>query len=253
MNEFGRNEMEISVQDIADMIDHSLLRPELTDADVREGCRIARENKCISVCVKPADVLLSASELAGSEVLVTTVVGFPHGSSTTAAKLCEAREALADGAVELDMALNIGKLRSGELGYVEDEIRRICELAHGAGAQVKVILENHYLSKEQKVSACTLSERAGVDFVKTSTGFAATGATIADLKLMRASCSSRVKIKAAGGVRTLDDALAVRAVGTSRFGATQTVAILADARDRAARGTLLPSIDPVRLSSEKSS
>jgi deoxyribose-phosphate aldolase len=243
--------MGISVQDIADMIDHSLLRPELTEADVSDGCRIARENQCISVCVKPADVRLSARELAGSKVLVTTVVGFPHGSGTTATKLSEAREALADGAVELDMVLNIGKLRSGELGYVEEEIRRVCELAHAAGAQVKVILENHYLTNEQKVSACTLAERAGVDFVKTSTGFAGSGATIADLKLMRATCSARVRIKAAGGVRTLDDALAVRAVGTSRFGATQTVAILAEARDRLAKGTLVLPVDPVKLSSER--
>ena len=167
--------MALRVQDIADMIDHSLLRPELTDADVREGCRIARENLCISVCVKPADVRLSAAELAGSKVLVTTVVGFPHGSSATAAKLCEAREALADGAVELDMVLNIGKLRSGENAYVEGEIRSVCELAHAAGARVKVILENHYLSDAQKVAACRLAESAGADFVKTSTGFAASG------------------------------------------------------------------------------
>jgi len=241
----------LSVQDIADMIDHSLLRPELNDEDVREGCRIARENTCVSVCVKPADVRLSARELAGSKVLVTTVVGFPHGSSTTETKLCEARVALADGAVELDMVLNIGKLRSGEDAYVEEEIRRICELVHAAGALVKVILENHYLTDAQKVTACTLAERARVDFVKTSSGFAATGATLADLKLMRRTCSDKVKIKAAGGVRTLDDALAVRAVGTSRFGATQTIAILAEAKKRAATGTLVLPIEPGKLSSEK--
>ena len=240
----------LSVQDIAAMIDHSLLRPELTDEDVREGCRIARENTCVSVCVKPADVRLSAHELAGSKVLVTTVVGFPHGSSTTETKLCEARVALADGAVELDMVLNIGKLRSGENAYVEDEIRRICELAHPAGALVKVILENHYLTDAQKVAACRLAERAGVDFVKTASGFAATGATLADLKLMRRTCSDKVRIKAAGGVRTLDDALAVRAVGTSRFGATQTIAILAEAKKRAAAGTLVMPLDPGRLSGE---
>jgi len=240
----------LSVQDIADMIDHSLLRPELTDNDVREGCRIARENACVSVCVKPADVRLSARELAGSKVLVTTVVGFPHGSSTTETKLCETRVALADGAVELDMVLNIGKLRSEENAYVEDEIRRICELAHAAGAPVKVILENHYLTDAQKVTACTLAERAGADFVKTSTGFAATGATLADLKLMRRTCSDRVRIKAAGGVRTLDDALAVRAVGTSRFGATQTIAIL-EARKKAAAGTLVVPLEPGKLSSER--
>ena len=241
----------LSVQDIADMIDHSLLRPELNDEDVREGCRIARENTCVSVCVKPADVRLSARELAGSKVLVTTVVGFPHGSSTTETKLCEARVALADGAVELDMVLNIGKLRSGEDAYVEEEIRRICELVHAAGALVKVILENHYLTDAQKVTACTLAERARVDFVKTSSGFAATGATLADLKLMRRTCSDKVKIKAAGGVRTLDDALAVRAVGTSRFGATQTIAILAEAKKRAATGALVLPIEPGKLSSEK--
>jgi len=228
----------LTVQDIADMIDHSLLRPELTDGDVREGCRIARDQRCVSVCAKPADVALCARELAGSPVLVTTVVGFPHGSSTTATKLFEARQMLDAGAVELDMVLNIGKLRSGELAYVEEEIRAVCEAAHGAKALVKVILENAYLTDEQKVAACRLSERAGADFVKTSTGFAKSGATIEDLKLMRASCSERVRIKAAGGVRTLDDALAVRAVGTSRFGATQTVAILAEAAERAAQGRL---------------
>ena len=240
----------LNVQDIADMIDHSLLRPELTDEDVREGCRIARENICVSVCVKPADVRLSAHELAGSRVLVTTVVGFPHGSSTTETKLCEARVALADGAVELDMVLNIGKLRSGENAYVENEIRRICELAHSAGALVKVILENHYLTDAQKVTACTLAERAGVDFVKTASGFAATGATLADLKLMRRTCSGKVRIKAAGGVRNLDDALAVRAVGTSRFGATQTIAILTEAKKRFAAGALVMPLDPGRLSGE---
>jgi deoxyribose-phosphate aldolase len=228
----------LTVQDIADMIDHSLLRPELTDDDVREGCRIASDHRCISVCAKPADVALCARELSGSRVLVTTVVGFPHGSSTTATKLFEARKMLDAGAVELDMVLNIGKLRSGGLAYVEDEIRAVCSAAHEAKALVKVILENAYLTDEQKVAACRLCERAGADFVKTSTGFAKSGATIEDLKLMRASCSERVRIKAAGGVRTLDDALAVRAVGTSRFGATQTIAILAEAAERAAQGRL---------------
>jgi deoxyribose-phosphate aldolase len=242
--------MPLTVQDIADMIDHSLLRPELTDADAREGCRIARENTCVSVCVKPADVRLCAAELSGSRVLVTTVVGFPHGSSTTETKLAEARAALADGAVELDMVLNIGKLRSGEDAYVEGEIRRICELCHGAGALVKVILENHYLVDEEKRRACLLCERAGADFVKTSTGFAKGGATIADLKLMRAACGPKVRVKAAGGVRTLDDALSVRAVGTARFGATQTVAILEEARKRAALGTLVLPAVPGRLSGE---
>ncbi len=226
------------------MIDHSLLRPELTDADVREGCRIARENACISVCVKPADVRLSAKELGGTRVRVTTVVGFPHGSSATTTKLAEAREALSDGAVELDMVLNIGKLRSGEDAYVGDEIRRMCELAHASGALLKVILENFYLTREEKVRGCRLAEAAGADFVKTATGFAKGGATIEDLKLMRATCGPRVQVKAAGGVRTLDDALSVRLVGTTRFGATQTVAILAEAAKRAAAGMLVMPAAP---------
>jgi deoxyribose-phosphate aldolase len=228
----------LTVQDIADMIDHSLLRPELTDADVVEGCRVARDYHCISVCAKPADVALCVRELGGTAVLVTTVVGFPHGSSTTPSKLFEAGAMIEAGAVELDMVLNIGKLRSGEHAYVEEEIRAICDLAHGAKALVKVILENAYLTDDQKVSGCRIAERAGADFVKTSTGFATSGATIEDLKLMRAACSERVRIKAAGGVRTLDDALAVRAVGTSRFGATQTIAILTEAAQRAAEGRL---------------
>ncbi len=242
--------MALTVQDIADMIDHSLLRPELTDAEVREGCRIARENLCISVCARPADVKLCARELVGSKVLVTTVVGFPHGSGTTAAKLCEAREALADGAVELDMVMNFGKLRSGEDGYVEGEIRALCDLAHRSGALVKVILENAYLTDAEKERACRICERAGADFVKTSTGFARGGATIADLRLMRRTCGPQVRVKAAGGVRTLDDALSVRAVGTARFGATHTVAILAEARRRAAAGTLAEPAEPGKLSGE---
>ena len=228
----------LTVQDIADMIDHSLLRPELTRGEIQAGCRVAQEQRCVSVCARPADVTLCAQELARSAVLVTTVVGFPHGSSTMATKLFEARAALQDGARELDMVLNIGRLRSGELEYVEEEIRALVGAAHAAGALLKVILENAYLSLDQKVSACLISERAGADFVKTSTGFAPSGSTLEDLRLMRATCSPRVRIKAAGGVRTLDDALAVRAAGASRFGATQTVAILEEARRRAAEGRL---------------
>jgi deoxyribose-phosphate aldolase len=243
--------MTLTVQDIADMIDHSLLRPELTDADVRDGCRVARESRCISVCVKPADVQLSTAALKGSGVRVTTVVGFPHGSSATPTKLAEARQALSDGAVELDMVLNIGKLRSGEDAFVEEEIRRVGEMAHGSGALLKVILENYYLTRDEKIRACRLSEAAGADFVKTSTGFAKDGATIEDLKLMRGTCGPSVQVKAAGGVRTLDDALSVRLVGVTRFGATQTLAILADARTRAAEGRLSLPATPGVLSGEQ--
>lgn len=230
--------MKCTVQDIADMIDHSLLRPELTDEDVKEGCRIAKQYNCVSVCVKPTDVALCKTELEGSNVLLTTVVGFPHGSSTTASKIFEAQEVLKNGAVELDMVLNIGKLRSGEYEYVEQEIKAICDVTHEAGAIVKVILENCYLTDEQKVKACQISERAGADFVKTSTGFGTGGATIEDLKLMRETCSANVRIKAAGKVRTLDNLLAVREAGAVRSGATATIAMLEEAKKRAAAGTL---------------
>jgi deoxyribose-phosphate aldolase len=166
-------------------------------------------------------------------VAVGTVIGFPHGSHTTATKVFEAREAMADGATELDMVINIGWLRSGEKALVEADIRAVVEAATGH-ALVKVILENAYLSKEQIVTGCRLTEAAGADYVKTSTGFAATGATIEDLILMRSSVSERVKVKAAGGVRTLDQLLEVMSVGASRSGATRTAEMLDDYRDRRA-------------------
>jgi len=165
-------------------------------------------------------------------VLVSTVVGFPHGSSTTAAKLVEAEHALADGAHELDMVLNIGRLRSGRDDEVRAEIAAIVEVAVAAGAIVKVILENAYLDDEQKIRGCRLAEAAGAHFVKTSTGFAPGGATIEDLKLMRASVSPKVQVKAAGGVRTLDALLEVMSVGVTRVGATATETILEDFKVR---------------------
>jgi deoxyribose-phosphate aldolase len=169
--------------------------------------------------------------LKGSDVAVGTVVGFPHGSSTTAVKAAEARQAIADGAVELDMVINIGELRSGHADYVKEDIRAVVEAAKGK-AFVKVILENAYLTNEEKALACRLVEAAGADFVKTSTGFAPSGATIEDLKLMRASVGPRVQVKAAGGVRTLDAILAVIDTGTTRVGATATAAILDEFKKR---------------------
>jgi len=240
--------MALAVQDIADMIDHSLLRPELTEADVREGCLLAVRYRTASVCARPSDLVLVVGELKGSGVRPTTVVGFPHGSQTSAAKLFEAREALDAGAVELDMVLSIGRLRSGDTAYVEDEIGALCRLVHERGALLKVIFENAYLSDGQKEDACRIAAAAGVDFVKTSTGFAPSGATLADLRLMRRSCPARVRVKAAGGVRTLDDALAVRSIGVSRFGATRTAEILEEAKGRAAAGTLSEAVGEVRLS-----
>jgi deoxyribose-phosphate aldolase len=228
----------LTARDIALMIDHSLLRPELTVTQVREGCRLARQYAVISVCVKPCDVRIAAEELAGCAVRVTTVVGFPHGAHRTETKVAEARQALDDGAVELDMVLNIGRLLTREFDLVEADIRAVVDLAHARKALVKVILENAYLTDDLKVEACRICERAGADFVKTSTGFAASGATMDDLRLMRRSVGPKVQVKAAGGVRTLDAALAVRATGATRFGATATREILEEAMKREREGTL---------------
>jgi deoxyribose-phosphate aldolase len=219
------NSKTITYEQLAKTIDHSLLKPEMTEAEVVAGCELARAYHVASVCVKPCHVALAARLLKGSDVAVGTVVGFPHGSSTTAVKVAEARQAIADGAVELDMVLNIGELRSGHADYVRQDIQAVVEAAKGR-ALVKVILENAYLTNEEKVLACRLAEAAGADFVKTSTGFAPSGATIEDLKLMRASVGPRVQVKAAGGVRTLDAILAVIDTGTTRVGATATAAIL---------------------------
>jgi deoxyribose-phosphate aldolase len=213
-------------EQVAGTIDHSLLRPELTGAEVEDGCALADRYRVASVCCRPADVPFVVSLLAGSPVKVGTVVGFPHGSSPTEVKAYEARLVRSQGAAEIDMVLNIGWLRSGELGRVEDEIRRVVSAAEGA--VVKVILENAYLSDEQKVAACKAVEAAGADYVKTSTGYAPSGATVADIRLMRASVSPRVKVKAAHGVRTLDALLDVMEAGAERCGATATATILDD-------------------------
>ena len=216
----------LSYEQVAHTIDHSLLRPELTELEIKDGCDLARRYAVASVCVKPCDVPLATSLLAGSDVRVGTVIGFPHGSSATATKAFEARQAITDGATELDMVINIGWLRSGLDDAVGADIRAVVEVA--GGLVVKVILENAYLSDEQKIRGCHLAEAAGADFVKTSTGFAPTGATLDDLRLMRRSVSPRMQIKAAGGVRTLDALLDVLNVGVSRVGATATQTILED-------------------------
>jgi deoxyribose-phosphate aldolase len=212
-------------EQLAKTIDHSLLRPELSDEEVRAGTELAKRCHVASVCVKPCHVRLAAEILAGSDVKVSTVIGFPHGSQTTDTKAFEAREAVANGATELDMVINIGKLRSGDDDYVRNDIQAVVEAA-GDRAIVKVILENAYLSDAEKVRACRLAEGAGAAFVKTSTGFAPTGCTIEDLRLMRASVSPHIQIKAAHGVRTLDAVLEVLEAGATRIGATATERIL---------------------------
>ena len=224
----------LTERDIAKTIDHSLLRPELDDAFVEAGCRLAAEYDVASVCVPPVHVRRAAAILAGTEVQVGTVVGFPHGYATTETKVGETRQALADGATEIDMVIQIGALKSGRDDEVQADIAAVVDVAHAGGAIVKVIFENAYLTDDEKVRACRLSEAAGADFVKTSTGFAATGATHDDLRLMRASTSPHVGVKAAGGVRSLDALLEVMALGVTRIGATQTAAIIDDFRARKA-------------------
>jgi deoxyribose-phosphate aldolase len=222
----------LSERDIAKTIDHSLLKPELDDAFVEDGCRLAAEYDVASVCVPPVHVRRAAAILAGTDVAVGTVVGFPHGYSTTETKVAETRQALADGATEIDMVIQIGALKSGRDADVQADIAAIVDVSHAAGAIVKVIFENAYLTDEEKVRACRLTEAAGADFVKTSTGFAASGATHDDLRLMRANTSAHIQVKAAGGVRTLDGLLDVMALGVTRIGATQTKPIIDDFRAR---------------------
>lgn len=213
-----------SLKKVAKTIDHSTLGPAMTLDEVKAGCEVALKYDVASVCCKPADVKFVADVLKGSDVLVGTVVGFPHGSSTTASKVFETKEAIANGAVEIDVVINIGHLKSGKTKEVQDEIAAVVVAA--AGKQVKVILENAYLTDEEKITACKLVEAAGADYVKTSTGFAPTGATLADVKLMRATCSSKVKVKSAGGVKSLDQLLEFLDAGIDRSGSSSTASIL---------------------------
>jgi len=222
------NSKTITYEQLAKVIDHSLLKPELTEEDVIAGCKLADRYHTATVCVKPCHVRLAAEILKDSDVLVSTVVGFPHGSNLTEVKVLEAEKAMDDGALELDMVLNIGQLRSGKIDYVRDDVKAICDTAHARGAKVKVIFENAYLNDEEKIAACKLCDQAGADWVKTSTGFAPGGATHEDLRLMRANVSEKVQVKAAGGVRTLPAILDVIDIGVTRCGATTTATILDD-------------------------
>jgi deoxyribose-phosphate aldolase len=226
------NSQVITYEQLAKVIDHSLLRPELTADEVIAGCELAKRYHTATVCVKPCHVKLAQQILAGSDVVVSTVIGFPHGGNTIGAKVFEAQEAIDSGAGELDMVINIGELRGGNLDYVRADIQSVCDAAHARGVKVKVILENAYLSDEQKVTACKISEEAGADWVKTSTGFASTGATLEDLRLMRSSVGPAVQVKAAGGVRTLDMLLAVIDAGCTRSGATATASMLEEFKKR---------------------
>jgi deoxyribose-phosphate aldolase len=216
----------VTYDEIAGMIEHSLLKPFLTDREIAEGCRIAQEYRVASVCVRPSDVKRAAEILKGSPVRVGTVIGFPHGTTTTQAKVGEAKEAIANGALELDVVLNIGKLKSRDYDYVKTDLEAVTSVAHEQNALVKVIFENCYLDDDEKIAACKISSEVGVDFVKTSTGFGSGGAEDKDIMLMREHTSPSIKLKAAGGIRTLERAIEVRRLGCSRIGATATVGIL---------------------------
>jgi deoxyribose-phosphate aldolase len=218
--------------EIAKMIDHSLLQPTITDADLEQGCRLARQYDVASVCIKPYAVRLAADLLAGSTVAVGTTIGFPHGGHLTASKVDEAKRAMDDGARELDMVVNIGKVLSRDWSYVAGDIRAVVEAVHRRRALVKVIFENCYLQDAHKEELCRICGEVGADFVKTSTGYGDAGATDHDLQLMRRCAPPRVQVKAAGGVRTYERLLAVRALGVSRVGATASKAILDECRAR---------------------
>jgi deoxyribose-phosphate aldolase len=223
---------DFTYADIAKMLDHSLLQQTLTDADLEQGCRLARQYDVASVCIKPYAVRRAADVLAGSTVAVGTTIGFPHGGHLTAIKVDEAERAMDDGAGELDMVVNIGKVLSGDWQYVAADIRAVVEAAHRRRALVKVIFENCFLTDPHKEQLCRVCGEVGADFVKTSTGYGDGGATDHDLQLMRRCSPPRVQVKAAGGVRTFDRLLAVRALGVTRVGATASKAILDECRAR---------------------
>ena len=224
--------MNYSYPDIAKMIDHSLLNPTLTRDDLDQGIQLALGYNVASVCILPYYLKRCAESLAGSSVKASTTIGFPHGGHTTAVKVAEARRALADGGEELDMVVNISKVLSGDWDYVRGDIGAVVEAAHEAGKKVKVIFENCYLKDDHKIRLCEISGNLNADWVKTSTGYGTSGATLEDLQLMRKYAPAHVQVKAAGGVRDLDGLLRVREIGVTRVGATRTATMLDECRRR---------------------
>ena len=231
------------IKELAKMIDHSLLHPTMTDEELKAGCTLARQYDVASVCIKPYAVKQACHWLAGCDVMVGTVIGFPHGSSATSIKIAETEQACAEGAVEIDMVVNIGRVLGQEWDFVESEIANVLEVCKSHKAALKVIFENDFLPDDDpKIQLCKICGKLSVDFVKTSTGYGMIkgddgrygyhGATDHDLKLMREHCPEEVQVKAAGGVRTLDDLLRVKELGVTRVGATATAAIINEAADR---------------------
>ena len=224
--------MSYTYPDIAKMIDHSLLNPVFTWDELEAGCRVAVDYDVGSVCILPYALKRCAELLAGSTVAASTTIGFPHGGHTTAVKAAEAKRALDDGGQELDMVVNISKVLSGDWDYVRADVRAVVEAAHARGQKAKVIFENCYLDDAHKIRLCEICGELSADWVKTSTGYGTGGATDADLILMREHAPPEVQIKAAGGVRTLDRLLEVRALGVTRVGASRTPTILDECRQR---------------------
>ena len=229
------NASPYTYSDVATMIDHSLLNPTLTSADLEAGCRLARAYEVASVCIMPFALKRCAELLAGSPVKSSTTIGFPHGANTTAIKLAETLQALQDGGEELDMVVNISQVLSGNWDSVRADIRAVTEATHAAGQKVKVIFENCYLNDAQKIRLCEICGELGVDWVKTSTGYGSGGATMEDLALMRKHSPANVQVKAAGGVRDLDTLLKIRELGVTRCGASRTQEILDEANRRLGR------------------
>lgn len=224
--------MTYTYTDVAKMIDHALLAPTLTVADLEAGCRLAVAYDVASVCIMPYYLARCGELLAGSTVQPSTTIGFPHGGHTTAIKAAEAERAVADGCRELDMVVNISQVLSGRWDYVTADIRAVIDVAHAAGRKVKVIFENAYLQDTHKIRLCEICSDLNADWVKTSTGYAPSGATLDDLRLMRKHAAPHVQVKAAGGVRTLDELLEVRELGVTRCGASRTKDMLGEARQR---------------------
>lgn len=226
---------DLTYESVARRIDHSLLGPTLNEQALEDGCRLAARYDVASVCIKPYAVGLAAGILRGTRTAVGTTIGFPHGGHETAVKVYETERAIADGATELDMVINIGQALSGAWGAVAADIAAVTNACHAAGAIVKVIFENCYLADEHKVRLCRVCEEVGADYVKTSTGYGSGGATLDDLRLMRRSAGSRVKLKAAGGVRDLDAMIEVISLGCDRVGSSRTAEILDELKARLAR------------------
>lgn len=226
--------MDYTVYDIAKMIDHSLLRPTMTVDELEHGIQVALKYDVASVCILPYYLRRCTELLTGSAVAPSTTIGFPHGGHATNVKVAEAQQALVDGGIELDMVVNLSKVLSGDWHYVRSDIAAVVDLAHAHAARVKVIFENCYLQDEHKIRLCEICGEVGADWVKTSTGYGTGGATLDDLRLMRKHSPSHVQVKAAGGVRDLDTALAVRAIGVTRFGCTRTAEMLDECERRLA-------------------